>query len=476
MANRWKGNFVVAAATTSSGTDYTGKANGAWGLNSQLQQKQSSLWAKPLAKPAAPTIGIASKGNAQATISFTAPTDTGGQSITGYTVLSSPGNITGTGAASPITVSGLTNGIAYTFTVAAINASGTGAYSSVSNSITPSAGNLIAVGNSSTSPYITMYPFDASTGFGTKFSDPTATGDLSINSVTFSADTLFVGGTIHGGAADAYPVSGSGFGTKYADPSATMPARNTGGVTYNSATNSVAFGANATPYVQVYAWNSSTGFGSKYANPATLPIAAPNDFQGVTFNSAGNAIATSFYSTPYLYVYSWSSSGFGTKFSDPASPVIASGNNSGGLAFNGTDTVVASCAGVSPYIVTYNWSNSTGFGSKFSAPATSPTGAGQAVNFNKSTEAIVVGHSVSPFISVYPWSSGFGSKYSNPATLPNTAPNGVTSSSSGAIAGVSWDNSGTGKSFAIYPWGAGFGTKFSDPASFENYSTSIAIL
>jgi len=45
MANRWKGNFVVATAATSSGTDYTGKANGAWGLNSQLQQKQANLWA-----------------------------------------------------------------------------------------------------------------------------------------------------------------------------------------------------------------------------------------------------------------------------------------------------------------------------------------------------------------------------------------------------------------------------------------------
>jgi hypothetical protein len=40
----------------------------------------------------------------------TAPASNGGSAITGYTVISNPGNITGSGAASPITVTGLTNG------------------------------------------------------------------------------------------------------------------------------------------------------------------------------------------------------------------------------------------------------------------------------------------------------------------------------------------------------------------------------
>lgn len=139
MANRWKGNFVVATAATSDGTAYTGKANGAWGLNSQLQQKQSGLWAKGVGVPSAPTIGTATAGSAQATVSFTAPSDTGGSTITSYTVTSSPGNLTATGSSSPITITGLTNGTAYTFTVSATNASGTGVPSSPSNSVTPSA-------------------------------------------------------------------------------------------------------------------------------------------------------------------------------------------------------------------------------------------------------------------------------------------------------------------------------------------------
>ena len=71
-----------------------------------------------------PTIGTATAGNAQATVTFTPPGADGGSAITGYTATSAPGGLTGTGAASPITVTGLTNGTPYSFTVTATNAVG----------------------------------------------------------------------------------------------------------------------------------------------------------------------------------------------------------------------------------------------------------------------------------------------------------------------------------------------------------------
>src|SRR4030095_8636209 len=74
--------------------------------------------------PGAPTIGTATRGNQQASVTLTAPTSDGGNAINGYTVTSNPGGITGSGASSPIVVSGLTNGTAYTFTVRATNAAG----------------------------------------------------------------------------------------------------------------------------------------------------------------------------------------------------------------------------------------------------------------------------------------------------------------------------------------------------------------
>ena len=90
--------------------------------------------------PAAPTIGTATAtGFNSATVSFTAPTNPGGSSITSYTAISTPGNFTGTlnqSGSGTIAVTGLSSGTAYTFKVYATNADGNSLQSSSSNQIT----------------------------------------------------------------------------------------------------------------------------------------------------------------------------------------------------------------------------------------------------------------------------------------------------------------------------------------------------
>ena len=93
--------------------------------------------------PGAPTIGTATAGDAQASVSFSAPAFDGGAAITGYTVTATPGGTTGTGLSSPITVTGLANGTSYSFTVTATNAAGTGSASSASNGVTAKANQTI---------------------------------------------------------------------------------------------------------------------------------------------------------------------------------------------------------------------------------------------------------------------------------------------------------------------------------------------
>ncbi len=72
-----------------------------------------------------------------AVVSFTPPANNGGSPITDYIVTSIPAGLTATGPASPIVVSGLTDGTSYTFTVHAINANGSGPESLPSNMLPP---------------------------------------------------------------------------------------------------------------------------------------------------------------------------------------------------------------------------------------------------------------------------------------------------------------------------------------------------
>ena len=113
------------------------------GTSGEMQFFNGTIWvasnvvAGAFAKPGVPTSPVATADDAQASVAFIAPTSNGGSAITGYTVTSSPGGFTTTGAASPLIVTGIANGTSYTFTVVATNAVGNSVASNPSNSVTP---------------------------------------------------------------------------------------------------------------------------------------------------------------------------------------------------------------------------------------------------------------------------------------------------------------------------------------------------
>ncbi|MFM9135317.1 MAG: fibronectin type III domain-containing protein, partial [bacterium] len=95
----------------------------------------------PVYPPGAPTNLAAVAGNAEASVSWTAPTYAGSYPITDYEVVSSPSgrSCVAKVPALSCTVTGLSNGTSYTFRARALNGAGWGAYSDPSNAVTPSA-------------------------------------------------------------------------------------------------------------------------------------------------------------------------------------------------------------------------------------------------------------------------------------------------------------------------------------------------
>lgn len=105
---------------------------------------------RSLLTPPAPTGLTVTGGNAQASLSWVAPTVLSQTPITDYTIqYSSNSGSTWTtftrsaSTATSATVMGLTNGTAYVFRVAAINALGVGAFTAASSAVTPVARDLL---------------------------------------------------------------------------------------------------------------------------------------------------------------------------------------------------------------------------------------------------------------------------------------------------------------------------------------------
>jgi hypothetical protein len=138
-------NATITNLTNGNTYAFTVTAHNAAAGNGPESAKSNAV--TPAGLPFAPIIGVATGGNTQATVAWTAP-DNNGSPITSYTIRVYSGGVvavtmTGVTCATSScssTVMGLTNGTTYTFRVAAVNGVGEGSQSAESNQVKPAAG------------------------------------------------------------------------------------------------------------------------------------------------------------------------------------------------------------------------------------------------------------------------------------------------------------------------------------------------
>jgi titin len=308
----WTSPIAVGGLANGTGYTFSVTATNAFGTGPASTASNKVTPAAHLTAPGAPTGPAGTAGNAQATVAFTPPLYTGGSPIISYTVTSNPGSITQSGAASPITVTGLTNGTAYTFTVKASNAVGTGPASVSSNSVTPA-----AIPDAPTSVSATAGNARATVNF----SPPASSGGSNITSYTVTSSP---GGITQEGSGNQITITGLTNGTAY---TFAVTAKNSAG----------------------------TGPASAPSNSVT-PMTVPGQPTGVGA-TAGERQATVFFSPPVsnggslITSYAVTSSPGGITQSGLNSPIVVTGLT------NGT-----------PYTFTVTAANAVGAG-----PASSPS-------------------------------------------------------------------------------------------------------
>ena len=132
------GPLTCTVSLLTNGTGYTFQVT-ATNVAGTGAASSASATVTPRTVPSQPQGVTGLPGNGSVAVSWSAPSSTGGSTITGYTATASPGGAfcTAVGPATTCPVTGLVNGQPYTFAVTATNGAGTGLPSTASAPVTP---------------------------------------------------------------------------------------------------------------------------------------------------------------------------------------------------------------------------------------------------------------------------------------------------------------------------------------------------
>ncbi len=265
--NNWTdGSILIGARTGLSATSIgNGKVliSGGRGAGGQAILTAEIRDADYATVPGAPVIGGVAGSNGAVTVTFTLPSGDGGSPTTAYNATC--GAQSNTGTASPIAVSGLTNGAGVTCTVTASNAFGMSSASTASASVTPATvpdAPIIGTATAGAGSVSVSFTAPLANG-GSVITGYIATCGSQSN--TGSAPPIVVSGLTNGSAVTCVVVASNAAGNSVA--SATSNSVTPQG------TQSISFGA--APTIAVGGSGSVTAFGGASGNPVTFTSLTP---------------------------------------------------------------------------------------------------------------------------------------------------------------------------------------------------------
>jgi len=263
-----------------------------------------------------------------------------------------------------------------------------------------------------------VYAYEwSSTGFGAQYSDPTLR-HASATNVEAASDVVFLNHSVSPRISATAWDSVTGFGSLYSDPPSPLPVSGRATVKLINGGNVVCTGGSGSPPSDTWRWDSTTGFGTKYSPPASFPLLA---IQSVTENSSSVSKVVMFgiNGSPRAVAYPFTyASGFGAKFANPSTSIGA--DDVEDAVFTENDEAVIFSVDGGDRLIAYEWDNTSGFGARYAAPAVLPAAIGRKIKMNSAKNVVFISSLPSPGIDAYRWdnTTGFGVKFSAPASPP----------------------------------------------------------
>ncbi len=420
-------SIVIGGLTNGTSYTFTVTATNGVGVSAPSVASNAVTPVAPTSAPDAPTNVVGTAGNGQVTLTFSAPADTGGSAITGYTATSSPSGLIGVsnGAGTSIVVNGLTNGISYTFTVTATNAVGESTPSSPSNAVTPA-----TVSSAPTNVVGTAGNGQVTLTFGA----PTTNGGSAITGYTATSSPGGVLG-VSNGASTSIVVNGLTNGISY---TFTVTATNGSGVSAPSSPSNAVTPATVSSAPTNVVGTAGNGqvtltFGAPSTNGGSAitgytATSSPGGVLGVS-NGAGTTIVVNGLTNGISYTFTVTATN-GSGVSAPSSP----SNAVTPATVSSAPTNVVSTAGNGQVTLTFGVPSTNGGSAITGYTATSSPGGVLGVSNGAGTTIVVNGltNGISYTFTVTATNGSGASAPSSPSNAvtpvaPTSAPDAPTS-------------------------------------------------